>query len=66
MLSRLDGFMKWRYPEMRVEGDGETYYDKPPVFITNCAICNIELRLLKDSTEGQKVYCGQCWSKKEE
>ena len=36
---------------------------KNEVFITNCAKCGKKLELLKDSTEGQKVYCGGCWSK---
>ena len=32
-------------------------------FIVNCAYCKKEIRLLKDSTNGQKVYCGDCWDK---
>ena len=28
--------------------------------------CHTTLRLLKDATEGQKVFCGWCYTKKEE
>lgn len=31
-------------------------------YITKCADCGVELRLLKDSTEGMKCYCGKCWT----
>ena len=34
------------------------------VHITKCADCGTELKLLKDSTEGQKAFCGDCWSKR--
>ena len=30
-------------------------------FKVNCNYCNIELDLEKDSTEGQNVYCGDCY-----
>lgn len=33
-------------------------------FIVLCADCGIELRLLKDSTEGKRCYCGNCWEKR--
>jgi hypothetical protein len=39
---------------------------KPDPFITACAGCKKELRLLKDSTEGQRCYCGDCYSKLDE
>jgi hypothetical protein len=32
-----------------------------PPFITECAKCKKEIRLLKDSTENMKVYCGGCY-----
>jgi len=34
-----------------------------PPFITECAGCKKELRLLKDSLEGMKAYCGDCYAK---
>ena len=34
-------------------------------FEVKCAgTCGSTLRLLKDSTEGQKVYCGYCYDKR--
>ena len=33
-------------------------------FRVKCAGCNMIIKLLKDSTEGQKVWCGKCWSRK--
>jgi len=35
------------------------------VHIAHCKECERELRLLKDSTEGMAVYCGDCWVKLE-
>lgn len=37
--------------------------NSPKHFITKCAKCGTEIRLLKDSTEGKKVYCGGCYEK---
>jgi hypothetical protein len=34
-------------------------------YITKCAGCGKEIRLQKDSTEGQKVWHGQCFEIKE-
>jgi hypothetical protein len=34
------------------------------MFKTECSVCKKKLELLKDSTEGQAVYCGDCWTKK--
>ena len=28
-----------------------------------CGLCQGDIELLKDSTEGQKVYHGGCWDK---
>ena len=33
-------------------------------YVTKCSGCKKELRLLKDSTEGMKVYCGECYEKR--
>lgn len=37
--------------------------NKPDPYITYCAKCKKELRLLKDSTENKLVYCGMCYAK---
>jgi hypothetical protein len=37
---------------------------EPEPFITHCAKCKKELRLLKDSLEGKKAYCGGCYENK--
>jgi hypothetical protein len=34
-------------------------------YITKCAGCGKEIRLQKDSTEGQQVWHGQCFEIKE-
>ena len=36
---------------------------EPEPFITNFAKCKKQLKLLKDSTEGKKVYCAGCYKK---
>ena len=42
----------------------DSIFSKKPAFVTYCKTCGKELRLLKDSTEGQAVYCGGCYAKK--
>lgn len=32
----------------------------PPCFITHCKGCDVEVRLVKDSLEGKRAYCGDC------
>ena len=39
------------------------HYDKsviPHVFVTTCKNCNKDVRLVKDSLEGQGAYCFDC------
>lgn len=38
--------------------------EKPKPFICKCGGCGKELRLLKDSREGQEAICGDCWNDK--
>ena len=39
-------------------------FNKKPGFVAYCKVCGKELHLLKDSTEGQAVYCGGCYAKR--